>query len=126
MSTDRKAVTAYPCAHCRKLYKFQANVIKHEDLCKKNPENIPMCFDCMKLEGGTTKGDFYRYCECYPDGLYGPILEKRRIGHLFDNTHGEYDPLMEWLDDASPMPKKCEAFLSCHYDDTPVDGRFSI
>lgn len=45
-----KTTEIYFCDHCNKVYQRKHNCVKHEDLCKKNPENIPLCYSCEFCE----------------------------------------------------------------------------
>lgn len=41
-----KEVTAYRCDYCKKLYMRSGTCANHEELCLKNPQNIPLCYTC--------------------------------------------------------------------------------
>lgn len=41
-----KDVTMYTCDHCGKRLIRKHAMLKHEENCIKNPENIPACYDC--------------------------------------------------------------------------------
>lgn len=42
-----KEVTAYRCDYCKKLYMRSGTCANHEELCLKNPQNIPLCYTCQ-------------------------------------------------------------------------------
>ena len=74
-------VTRFACDHCGKEYKVARYVPKHEESCKKNPENAIACAGCVFLE----KVDKSAYIDTY-DGrefkidLQGFRCTKRGIG----------------------------------------------
>ena len=41
-----KNKTIYKCDYCKKTYLMKNAAIKHENVCNKNPENIPACYTC--------------------------------------------------------------------------------
>lgn len=47
MITETK--TIYKCEYCKKLYQIKRFAIQHENICKKNPKNDRLCFNCTYL-----------------------------------------------------------------------------
>lgn len=40
----------YRCEFCKKVYLIKSACIRHEDVCFKNPINVPACYWCRYLE----------------------------------------------------------------------------
>jgi len=58
-----KITEIYFCDHCNKLYQKKHSCISHENLCKRNPENIPACYSCLFCEMAHEKHDVNIYYE---------------------------------------------------------------
>lgn len=50
----KENITIYQCEYCSKVYQRKSYCIEHENVCKKNPDNIPACWGCKHL----TKREF--------------------------------------------------------------------
>ena len=81
-----KNTIIYFCDYCNKLYQRKFHCEKHENLCKKNPENIPVCYGCMFLEMVHEKHDF----EVHYDDFNITRIEKRNISILKCNKLNIY------------------------------------
>lgn len=42
----KENVTLYFCEHCGRRYVLKHACEKHENVCTRNPENIPICYRC--------------------------------------------------------------------------------
>lgn len=58
-----KEIKAYKCDFCGKLYKREGNCIRHENVCRKNPDNHFKCFDCKHLELPQDNDYHCMYCK---------------------------------------------------------------
>lgn len=109
----------YKCDFCGKNLLRKHAAIKHEDLCKKNPENIRPCLSCPHLLTDEFIVDY--------DDFGGHAAEKPRIGRAMFCTHykkGVYAPWVEkkwdhayeFLEENGeqyenePMPEACEEY----------------
>ena len=112
-----KKIEVYFCEHCNKLYQRKCSCKKHEELCKKNPDNLRPCFSCSFLR--KKEAEIYvDYPKC-PDG-------KIKLNLLFCNKKEIYlhTPQNEikgnnfdlGYTENNPMPKKCD-FYSNDYSD---------
>lgn len=109
MKTELK--TIYKCEFCNKLYQRKDFAIKHEKMCKDNPENKRACLDgCIHLHkkvttiyydspiGETSRKVSLFYCKAKQLFLYPPEVEVK--GNDFELGS----------QDNQPMPKQCDSF----------------
>lgn len=93
----RKIKEIYICEHCDRRYFRKHACLKHEPVCKKNPENIPACFGCDHLtkaeEGSEDKFTVVTdYCKARKVTMH-PITSAKKKGKLYGEVC---------------MPKACE------------------
>lgn len=91
----RENQTLHICEHCGKYYIRKYFCEKHENLCKKNPANIPACYGCKFLSKETltidTEHNSYDvqsfFCSKKQEYLKPIISEKRgsTINYCIDN-----------------------------------------
>lgn len=99
-----KHTTTYRCEHCRRLFEQRAAAERHEDRCKKNPDNFRKCFSCVYLsltqatsiEDGIGVNTFF--CRKNAVYLHTPINKKK--GRIYDIEEGE----------SVCMPVECDDF----------------
>lgn len=104
--------TVYTCDHCKKKLFVKNAMVRHEEFCGSNPENIPICSGCEFLE--ETEKDIYF------DGYYG---EEKRTAKSFRCTKkdiglyplkvvrlGIIDKYPETFHNEILMPTECEDF----------------
>ena len=120
-------IKAYKCQHCRKIYVRLFAAERHEDLCKKNPENMPACWNCKHL-GKDKMPDIMCYDECgcpdieaqgipfytcaglrHHDMMYGPLTRKKHDRHVANHTNT--DQWDKFFEEARPMPMMCLEYL---------------
>lgn len=119
-----KNLDIYFCEHCNKLYQRKHNCIKHEDLCKQNPENIPLCYGCEHCEKkqtnllvevqrlGSNLGVYYDEEErtfdllhCNAKNVYlKPIVSVKKGSDFCPNLLDEIEQII--------TPMKCDKFKS--------------
>jgi hypothetical protein len=112
-----KKIEVYFCEHCNKLYQRKWSCEKHEELCKKNPDNLRPCFGCSFL--------CKKEAEIYGDYTDGSEW-KRTINLLFCNKKEIYlhTPQNEikgndfelGYTENNPMPKKCDLYSNDYSD----------
>jgi hypothetical protein len=103
-------VTRYACDHCGKEYKVQRYVPKHEESCKKNPDNEIACIGCIFLKEVVKKVDVDCYNGYTTMEFKGFRCEKKDIG-LFPPKvlHGTLlDRHPETFFEEELMPTKCD------------------
>jgi len=101
-----RKMTVYRCEHCRRLFEKRPAAVKHEDRCKKNPDNFRNCFSCKNLI--KTKASLVDdgrevetlFCNARKVFLHTPINVKK--GRIYDTGELSY-----------PMPIECDLFVSC-------------
>jgi len=105
-------VTVYKCEHCNKKMFRKHAMIRHEKLCRSNPDNYRICFECSNLTGVRYpvivdtefvdkelvmfKGFKCTKLDCM---LYTYKAEKMEIHKKYDNFKNQ-----------KPMLKECEYF----------------
>ena len=94
----------WQCDHCGRIYKLPCTCKKHEDTCKKNPENQHPCFYCYYLKKEKLEfdfGDLYMTfkCEKYGHWMYSHKAKMLRHPCSTDEEHVQ-------------MPLKCENYTS--------------
>jgi len=108
-----KEIKAFVCGYCKKLYRSEKACVKHENLCNKNEENIPICYKCAHLgKKEIWIDDYYDserdevirhpfssfYCEKLKIALFPIIVEKK--GNQEEGI------------DSYVMKKECSSFFS--------------
>ncbi len=106
---------AYKCEFCRKLYQMKKWAIRHEERCKKNPQNDRPCFTCEHID----KIDK----EFYFDTYHGEGCRLVSVLKCGKKDICVYPPSVEFSDKGpyefgdilnEPMPKKCKDHLSIY------------
>lgn len=103
----KENITVYQCDHCKKHYVRKHMCEKHENLCTKNPENIPACWGCANLikEGFEIEGEYYsskaKTFKCKKtDSTMCPITSSKKDSYI------NYSFVADIV-----MPKKCDYFI---------------
>lgn len=123
--------TAYRCDHCRKIYERKSACEKHESLCKKNPVNIPLCFNCIYSRVQMTNAyvrDTDRdtelklfYCEAKQKIMYPSTLIRKKKPKVWHN--GEQVEMVDMPTDIcfdrEPANKDPQVLYS-HMEERPV------
>ena len=103
-----KTLETYRCEHCRKLFVQKPAAERHEDRCKRNPDNFRPCFACEHLTKVNAnlidedRGIETLRCRKRNVFLYTPINQKK--GRIYDV--GE---------DSEAMPVGCDQFKQLEF-----------
>lgn len=114
----KENITIYQCEHCSKVYQRENYCIEHENVCSKNPENIPACWNyCEHLvkkefveesyngwDSYTFKGKSF-YCK-KKDMFMKPITSDKKGSEI------RYE--CDTVD--TVMPRECEDFETKDYE----------
>jgi len=106
----------YKCDHCGKWYLSKHFAVRHELMCKRDPENFRPCFDCEHLTKKETEiwigiDDYHTgepiyekkeflFCSAKSHFIYTPINELKGNFNHYDNEGGHLEN--------KPMPKECD------------------
>lgn len=119
----KEALTViYTCEHCGKYYKQKHHAVYHESICRKNPINMPVCFNgCRYLDQKNAVATNHIfcpddemsvkvfYCNCLKTFVYPPIAKAK--GNVFELNDG----------DNVIMPLECEHFNILEEDQYEMD-----
>lgn len=86
MKTILKPV--YYCDHCKKKSLVKSSMVKHENVCSSNPENIPACFspkgyDCVYLNNDDP---FKLSCKKYKLKLHTITARKKGLPEKYPES----------------------------------------
>ena len=117
----------YKCEFCNKLYQKKTFCKRHENICKRNPDNWRACHSCKNLTTKqielTIKDEFdgyYKerrsliYCSKLEIFLYPPKAEK--LGYKYNTT-----PVNN-----NPMPRLCDKFEFYDIDKLSEIDEFNV
>lgn len=82
--------TVYECEHCGKLSYNAGAIHNHEERCKKNPANIPKCWECVAFDVGHFEPLEVHYTKEYEEehplfgNKTGNIITENRIMKVVD------------------------------------------
>ncbi|MDP9954710.1 hypothetical protein J2X97_000347 [Epilithonimonas hungarica] len=108
----KENITVYQCEYCQKKLFLKHAMIKHEDLCFKNPKNNKPCYSCIfchkeeirvdfddpyNPDGYTTKKVEASKCVKLDIIMFPWSIERKRL-------HEKYETYSE----QEPMPRECE------------------
>jgi hypothetical protein len=106
-----KPVNAYRCEHCGKLYIREKACIEHEDnLCFKNPQIRPLCYDCKFYEATNDTESIRVYYETWAgesfvDKDFSPNKCTKRDCKLFNDVKLAEETEVELQEQGyEPMP----------------------
>jgi hypothetical protein len=107
-----KEIKAFECGYCRKMYRTESGVLKHEKFCNSNPQNYRACDGCAFLKTEIEeyeKGDDYTTDE--------PVMGKRRVFEctklnktlysVYEERKGHLEQYPWHFNNAIRMPKTC-------------------
>ena len=99
--------TVYQCDYCKKNYVREKACIKHENMCNKNPENIPKCWGCIHLK----KETFDIESEFHPS-TFKTWVCKKTDESLMPITSSKKGTMINYEYTADKtMPKECDEFI---------------
>ena len=100
----------YKCEFCNKLYQRKDFCIKHEEICRLNPDNFRACHSCRFLV--KTNDSIYienEYC-CNEINISILHCNKRHV-HIHPPKVEKRNKKIEFEEiENMPMPKICESF----------------
>lgn len=112
MITETREI--YKCEYCKKMYQIKRYAEQHEKACKRNPDNIRACHDCVHLY----KKDYTLYFDNYSSEHEQESERKVNLLHCNEIDSFLYPVSVELKGNAfelgdelnQPMKKECEHF----------------
>jgi hypothetical protein len=119
----KENVTLYICEHCNRKMQIKNAMIKHEEICSKNPKNVSACSGCIFMEEGETNVYYYhpyngeetvRKCKTFHCKKLNKDLYPYKV--VRKGLLSEYPESFEGMEQ---MPNKCEHW---NYTEEPSVG----
>ncbi len=104
-----KQVTAYRCDHCSKTSSKSA-ISRHEKMCKRNPNNKHVCYECIHLD---VHKEERRVVE-YGCGVtrYVKVFTCLKTGNQMYSYKAEKNQLKREIAGKVRMPLECPMFTN--------------
>lgn len=119
-----KDVTIFICDHCnKKLFRKHA-MIKHEQLCIKNPDNTKACFGCVHLDIEEVERVTHRSYDgdehFQKSGCFKCVKLKKLMYSFKAEQRGLPELYPDDFDGQEKMPHECRHFAA--YDGEKYEG----
>ena len=106
-----KKTEAYKCDYCAKIYKRSSDCMKHEKICKKNPDNKHSCFNfCKHLIKETNYSEDGEYTTCE---FSCEILKKQMYSYKLESPWRYGKTRIKSIKNSGGfrMPLKCNKYI---------------
>lgn len=120
-----KDVTIFICDHCKKKLFRKHAMVKHEETCIKNPQNLKACFNgCVHLRTKEVEIHIGYSYDGDPDtktsGCFNCVKLKKLMYSFKAEQRGLPEAYPDDFEGQEKMPHECRHFTA--YDGSKYDG----